>query len=106
MAFRTWKELSAQLKESLSSLKRRAAEDPEFFPTKIELTPGHRVAFRDVDCDAYEELLFVRQLELQGHYVSQRKRELEAILRADAFIDQSAANATVERRHQERASAT
>jgi hypothetical protein len=105
MAFRTWKEFAAQLKESLSSLKRRAAEDPEFFPTKIELSPGHRVAFRADQCDAYEELLFVRQLELQGHYVSQRKRELEAILRGDAFMDESAAGAEADRRRRETAAA-
>jgi len=102
MAFRTWRQFAQQLNESQSSTKRRAADDPDF-PIKVQTSP-HRVAFPDAQCDAYEQLLVVRQLELQGHYVSRRKAELLAILHGDEFKDESAAAEEADR-HREVAAA-
>ena len=103
MRFLGWVSFSEKADKSVSSLKRDEKEDP-LFPLKVETGPN-RVGFAEDHVDAWLELLLVRQLELQGHFVSKRKCELERILRGDAFMDESAAGAEADRRRRETAAA-
>ena len=102
VSFSGWPGFSGQANKSVSSLKRDEKTDP-YFPIKVDLGPN-RVGFADDHIDAWLELLLVRQLELMGHPVSKRKRELEQILQGDAFMDESAAGKEVAR-HRESARA-